>query len=117
MKLTQTTGDLFAKYNALTPADDRNAKTNGDQAYWLGELTPRATGTMLEAIERRALPSKAAPTSCCGCCAPSRRARAGCRTSSRPPVAHKTGDFPPVLANDVGIVYATSRADRHLASS
>ena len=24
------------------------------------------------------------------------------------PVAHKTGDFPPVLANDVGIVYAKS---------
>ena len=23
-------------------------------------------------------------------------------------MAHKTGDFPPVLANDVGIVYATS---------
>ena len=59
MKLTQTTGELFAKYNALTPADDRNAKTNGDRAYWLGELTPRATGRMLEAIEKRALPSKA----------------------------------------------------------
>ena len=44
MKLTQTTGELFAKYNALTPADDRNGKTNGDTAYWLGELTPRATG-------------------------------------------------------------------------
>ena len=24
------------------------------------------------------------------------------------PVAHKTGDFPPVLANDVGIVFARS---------
>ena len=24
------------------------------------------------------------------------------------PVAHKTGDFPPVLANDVGIIYARS---------
>jgi hypothetical protein len=24
------------------------------------------------------------------------------------PVAHKTGDFPPVLANDVGVVYARS---------
>ena len=39
--------------NALTPADDRNAKTNGDHAYWLGELTPRATGRMLAAIERQ----------------------------------------------------------------
>ena len=24
------------------------------------------------------------------------------------PVGHKTGDFPPVLANDVGVVYAKS---------
>jgi hypothetical protein len=24
------------------------------------------------------------------------------------PVGHKTGDFPPVLANDVGVVYARS---------
>jgi len=24
------------------------------------------------------------------------------------PVAHKTGDFPPVLAHDVGIIYARS---------
>jgi hypothetical protein len=24
------------------------------------------------------------------------------------PVAHKTGDFPPVLANDVGVIYARS---------
>jgi len=24
------------------------------------------------------------------------------------PIAHKTGDFPPVLANDVGIIYARS---------
>ena len=24
------------------------------------------------------------------------------------PVAHKTGDFPPVLANDVGVAYARS---------
>ena len=24
------------------------------------------------------------------------------------PIAHKTGDFPPVLANDVGIIYAPS---------
>ena len=44
MKLTQTTGELFAKYNALAPDDDRNARTNADRTYWLGELTPRATG-------------------------------------------------------------------------
>ena len=109
MKLTQTTGELFAKYNALAPTDDRNARTNGDKAYWLGELTPRATGTMLEAIERRALPSKDGAEELL------RMLRAQQAGARRLPhfltgttVAHKTGDFPPVLANDVGIVYATS---------
>jgi len=53
MKLVQTTGDLFKKYDGLTPADDRNARTNSDHAFWLGELTPRATGLMLAAIEAR----------------------------------------------------------------
>jgi beta-lactamase class A len=109
MKLTQTTGELFAKYNALTPTDDRNAKTNTDRAFWLGELTPRATGKMLEAIERRALPSKDGAEELL------RMMRAQQAGARRMPhfltgvqVAHKTGDFPPVLANDVGVVYAPS---------
>jgi beta-lactamase class A len=109
MKLTQTTGELFAKYNALAPTDDRNAKTNADRSYWLGELTPRATGRMLEAVERRALPSKEGAEELL------RMMRAQQAGARRLPhfltgvqVAHKTGDFPPVLANDVGIVYATS---------
>jgi beta-lactamase class A len=111
MKLTQTTGELFAKYNALTPADDRNAKTNADKAYWLGELTPHATGRMIEAIENRALPSKEGAEELL------RMMRAQQAGARRLPhfltgitVAHKTGDFPPVLANDVGVVYAKSGA-------
>ena len=35
------------------PADDRNAKTNSDRSYWLGEITPRGVGLMLEAIEKK----------------------------------------------------------------
>jgi beta-lactamase class A len=111
MKLTQTTGELFAKYNALTPTDDRNGKTNRDRAYWLGELTPRAIGKMLEAIERRTLPSKEGAEELL------RMMRAQQAGARRLPhfltgvqVAHKTGDFPPVLANDVGVVYAPSGA-------
>jgi beta-lactamase class A len=111
MKLTQTTGELFAKYNALTPADDRNGKTNGDRTYWLGELTPHATGRMIEAIENRALPSKEGAEELL------RMMRAQQAGARRLPhfltgitVAHKTGDFPPVLANDVGVVYAKSGA-------
>jgi beta-lactamase class A len=109
MTLTQTTGDLFAKYNALTPADDRNARTNLDRSYWLGELTPRATGRMLAAIERHELPSKAGAEELLRMM---RAQQSGARRLPHfitgIPVAHKTGDFAPVLANDVGIVYARS---------
>ena len=109
MKLIQTTGDLFKKYDGLTPADDRNSKTNSDHVFWLGELTPRATGRMLEAIETRTLPSRAGADELL------RMMRAQLSGARRlphflvgVPVAHKTGDFGPVLANDVGIVYAKS---------
>src|SRR5687768_14304700 len=51
MRLTQTTGELFAKYGALPKGVDRNEKTNTDRAYWLGELTPRATGRLLESLQ------------------------------------------------------------------
>ncbi len=109
MKLVQTTGDLFKKYDALTPADDRNGKTNGDHGYWLGELTPRATGRMLEAIEKRTLPSKAGADELLRMM---RAQQSGARRLPHflvgVPVAHKTGDFGPVLANDVGVVYAKS---------
>ncbi len=108
LRLTQTTGDLFAKYNALTPADDRNGKTNGDRAYWLGEITARATGQMLEAIENKTIASAA---SCDEMLRMLRAQQAGQRRLNHfitVPVAHKTGDFPPVLANDVGIIYARS---------
>lgn len=107
-RLVQTTGDLFAKYNALGPADDRNARTNSDRSYWLGEITPRSVGMMIEAIEKKTIASAA------GCDAMLRMMRAQQAGSRRlphfitVPVAHKTGDFPPVLANDVGIIYARS---------
>ena len=64
---------------------------------------------MLEAIERRALPSKEGAEELL------RMMRAQQAGARRLPhfltgvqVAHKTGDFPPVLANDVGVVYAPS---------
>ena len=109
MKLMQTTGDLFTRYDGLTPADDRNGKTNSDHAFWLGELTPRATGLMLEAIEKRTLPSKAGADELVRMM---RAQQSGARRLPHflvgVPVAHKTGDFGPVLANDVGVVYAKS---------
>ena len=71
---------------------------------------------MLEAIENRALPSKEGAEELL------RMMRAQQSGARRLPhflhractVAHKTGDFPPVLANDVGIVYAKSGSDRGL---
>ena len=122
-RLVQTTGELFAKYGALAPAGDlsrrssdeiaraeadRNAKTNEDRSYWLGEITPRGIGVMLEAIEKRTIASKAA---CDDMIRMMRAQQAGARRLNHfltVPVAHKTGDFPPVLANDVGIIYARS---------
>ena len=99
-------------YAALPGGDpgaaDRNAKTNGDRAYWLGEITPRGVGLMLEAIESRTIASKAA---CDDMLRMMRAQQAGARRLNHfisVPVAHKTGDFPPVLANDVGIIYARS---------
>jgi beta-lactamase class A len=121
-RLTQTTGELFAKYRMLAPANlsqptaadlakieaDSQARTNGDRAYWLGEITPRGIGLMLEGIEKRTIASKAA---CDDMLRMMRAQQAGARRLNHflsVPVAHKTGDFPPVLANDVGIIYARS---------
>lgn len=107
-RLTQTTGDLFAKYTALGPNDDRNARTNADHSYWLGEISPRSVGVMLEAIEKKTI---ASPASCDAMLRMMRAQQAGARRLNHfltVPVAHKTGDFPPVLANDVGIIYARS---------
>jgi beta-lactamase class A len=108
MKLTQTTGELFAKYAALPQGANRNEKTGADRAYWLGEITPRAIGRMLEAIERGTLLQKASNDELVRML---RAQQAGARRLPHyltVPVGHKTGDFPPVLANDVGIIYARS---------
>ena len=107
-RLVQTTGDLFAKYAALGPSDDRNAKTNADRSYWLGEISPRGVGLMIEAIEKKTIASTAA---CDDMLRMMRAQQAGSRRLPHfitVPIAHKTGDFPPVLANDVGIIYARS---------
>ena len=115
MTLSMTTGELFAKYGALERAG-WNQKTVGDRAYWLGEMTPRGTGRMLEAIQRCSDGSAGpAPIARQQSCADmTRMLRAQQAGTRRLPhfvnlaVAHKTGDFPPVLANDVGIIFARS---------
>jgi beta-lactamase class A len=110
LRLTQTTGDLFAKYGALPNADARNAASNADRTHWLGEISPRGIGRMLEAIELKTIASSLA---CDDMLRMLRAQQAGQRRLNHylsVPVAHKTGDLPPVLANDVGIIYARSGA-------
>jgi beta-lactamase class A len=116
LTLNMTTADLFAKYGALPQSANRNEKTNADRTYWLGVMTPRATGRLLEAIQRcndGTAPSPAIATqkSCADMVRMMRAQQSGARRLPHflnVPVAHKTGDFPPVLANDVGIVFARS---------
>jgi beta-lactamase class A len=116
LKLNMTTGELFAKYGALPQGANRNEKTTTDKTYWLGDMTARATGRLLEAIQRcndgsATPPAIASKTACADMIRMMRAQQSGAR---RLPhfvnvgVAHKTGDFPPVLANDVGIVFARS---------
>jgi beta-lactamase class A len=116
LTLNMTTADLFAKYAALPQGTSANDKTNGDRTYWLGAMTPRATGRLLEAIQRcndGTAPAAAivAQKSCADMVRMMRAQQSGARRLPHfltVPVAHKTGDFPPVLANDVGIVFAKS---------
>jgi beta-lactamase class A len=79
-----------------------------DEAYWLGVATPTEIGHLLEGIEVGTIASKAA-------CAEMIRALRAQQSGARRiphylsvPVGHKTGDFPPIVANDVGMVYAKS---------
>jgi beta-lactamase class A len=116
LKLNMTTGDLFAKYGALPQGSNRNEKTNADRTYWLGEMTPRATGRLIEAIQRCSDGSAPAPVIASQkSCADMMRMMRGQQSGARRlphfvnvSVAHKTGDFPPVVANDVGIIFARS---------
>ena len=116
LKLNMTTGDLFAKYNALAPGSNRNEKTNADRTYWLGEMTPRSTGRLIEAIQRCSdgsapSPAVASQESCADMIRMMRAQQSGARRLPHfvtANVAHKTGDFPPVVANDVGIIFARS---------
>jgi beta-lactamase class A len=116
LKLNMTTEQLFAKYAALPQGANRNEKTNDDRTYWLGAMTPRATGRLLESIQRCSDGSAMAPTiasqkSCADMMRMMRAQQAGARRLPHylsVAVAHKTGDFPPVLANDVGIVFSRS---------
>ena len=88
-------------------ADGRSRLPVQDHAYWLGDMNPRETGRLLEAIERGTMTSA---SSAALMRTMLRRQQAGARRLPHfldVPVAHKTGDSP-VIANDVGMIYARS---------
>lgn len=116
LRLTQTTAELFAKYGALPRGEGFREKTVGDRSYWLGEMTPRATGQLLEAIQRCSDGTAgASPIASREGCADMMRMMRAQQSGARRlphfldvPVGHKTGDIPPLVANDVGVIQARS---------
>jgi beta-lactamase class A len=116
MELLFTVADVFAA--ARTPGyttNPRDAVAN-KRAYWLGAITPRAVGALLERIQRCADGSaKGAPLASKARCDDMMRMMRNQLSGDRRlphylevPVAHKTGDWPPYLANDVGVIFAKS---------
>ena len=94
-----------ANRKALVEA--RTRLTVQDHAYWLGDMNPRETGRLLEAIELGTAASIAASATMKAILG---RQQLGVRRIPHfldVPVAHKTGDGPNI-ANDVGLVYARS---------
>jgi beta-lactamase class A len=81
-----------------------------DPARWLGSVTARDLGRLLEAIEAGTIVSKAHASEITQMM---KAQQAGARRiphflDLRYDIAHKTGDGPPNVANDVGIVYLDS---------
>lgn len=83
-------------------------RLNDEPSTWLGEITPRGVGRLLEAMEQGRLTSAASTDAM-------RRVMRWQQSGARRlphfidvPVGHKTGDFPPAVANDVGVIYTRS---------
>jgi beta-lactamase class A len=94
-------------------ADELNRQVNEEPSTWLGQITPRGTGRWREAVERcmwAGAARRVAPY-CDEMRRAFRRQQSGARRLPHflnVAVGHKTGDFPPALANDVGVIYARS---------
>lgn len=126
-RLNRTTGDLFREvwiradprhaalsdrevYERGFPNDPQAAARSfaleGDSTRWLGRTTAREMATMLRGILEAKYVSKASSDAMVGML---RRqfyaSRLPQRLSGRASVAHKTGDWPPIAGNDVGILF------------
>lgn len=127
-RLKMSTGDLFREvwirtdpsnasmsdrevYEAGFPSDDgasrRSFELEGDSAAWLGRSTAREMGRLLEQIHEGALAGEASSRAMIDIL---RRQIYSSRLPQRVRwqgvgVAHKTGDWPPIAGNDVGILF------------
>jgi beta-lactamase class A len=75
---------------------------------WLGQITPRGVGRLIEAMETAKLTSSASAAEMSRVF---RWQQSGARRLPHyvdVPVGHKTGDFAPSVANDVGVIYTRS---------
>ena len=126
-RLLRTTGDLFRevwirvdpKHATMTdrevftrafPNDAQSAARSfaleGDSSRWLGRTTAREMATMLEGILSAKYASKASSEAMIGMLREQFYAsRLPQRIQFRAEVAHKTGDWPPIAGNDVGIIF------------
>ena len=93
--------------NRRTHMENQRKLMVEDRNYWLGDISAREIGRMLEGIEGNTI---ASPASCATMRLFLRRQLAGSRRLPHfvdVPVAHKTGDSGNI-ANDVGMIYARS---------
>jgi hypothetical protein len=105
---SMTDREVFEKGSPSDPgASARNVAFVLDSTKWLGRTTAREISRLLEQIERGQLASQRGATEM-------RRilrqqvytSRLPQRVRFRISMGHKTGDWPPQLGNDVGIMYA-----------
>jgi len=114
--------EIDPKYHTLTdrevyeksPPNDSGAVARsfmylGDSTRWFGRTTPREMSRLLEQIQKGELANQ---QSTHDMVAILRRqfyfSRLPQRIRFRAAVGHKTGDWPPIIGNDVGIIYGAS---------
>jgi beta-lactamase class A len=90
-------------------ADKRNIAFVADSSKWLGRTTAREIARLLQQLQRGELASQASTQQMIRILRQQFYAsRLPQRIRFRADIAHKTGDWPPLLGNDVGIIYAPS---------
>jgi len=127
-RLNATTGELFRdvwiaadpKYRVMTDrevftrgfpndsgASARNVAFVADSSKWLGRTTAREIAHLLEQLQRGELASQRSTQQMIRILREQfYSSRLPQRISFRVSIAHKTGDWPPLLGNDVGIIFA-----------